>query len=89
MFRTWYVGGFSSSQKNCVTLNHIFLKLLPGISTLQCNWGTNNRVAKFESKVGSRRTTKIGNLVVLDIFLVVLILIPYDKMAYACWKKKG
>ena len=26
------------------------------------------RLAKFESKVGSRRTTKIGNLVVLDIF---------------------
>ena len=35
-------------------------------------------VAKFESKVGSRRTTKIENLVVLDIFLVALILIPYD-----------
>ena len=36
------------------------------------------RVAKFESKVGSWRTTKIGNLVVLDIFLVALILIPYN-----------
>ena len=36
------------------------------------------RVAKFESKVGSRRTTKIGNLVVLDIFLVALILITYN-----------
>ena len=36
------------------------------------------RVAKFESKVASRRTTKIGNLVVLDIFLVALILIPYN-----------
>ena len=38
-------------------------------------WG---RVAKFELKVGSRRTTKIGNLVVLDIFLLALILIPYN-----------
>ena len=37
-----------------------------------------SRVAKFESKVGSRRTTKIENLVVLDIFLVALILIPYN-----------
>ena len=36
------------------------------------------REAKFEAKVGSRRTTKIGNLVVLDIFLVALILIPYN-----------
>ena len=36
-----------------------------------------SRVAKFESKVGRRRTTKIGNLVVLDIFLVALILRPY------------
>ena len=36
------------------------------------------RVAKFESKVGSRRTTKIENLVVLDTFLVALILIPYN-----------
>ena len=36
------------------------------------------RVAKFESKVGSRRTTEIGNLVVLDIFLVALILIPFN-----------
>ena len=35
-------------------------------------------VAKFELKVGSRRTTKIENLVVLDIFLVALILIPYN-----------
>ena len=35
-------------------------------------------LAKFESKVGSRRTTKIGNQVVLDIFLDALILIPYD-----------
>ena len=39
---------------------------------------TIDRVAKFESKVGSRRTTKIENLVVLDIFLVALILIPYN-----------
>ena len=37
---------------------------------------THIRVAKFESKVGSRRTTIIGNLVVLYIFLVALILIP-------------
>ena len=36
------------------------------------------RVAKFESKIGSRRTTKIGNLVVLDIYMVALILIPYN-----------
>ena len=36
------------------------------------------RVANFESKVGSRRTTKIGNLVVRDIFLIALILITYD-----------
>ena len=35
-------------------------------------------VAKFESKVGSQRTTKIGNLVVFDIFLVALILILYN-----------
>ena len=35
------------------------------------------RVAKFDPKVGSRRTTKIENLVVLDIILVVLILLPY------------
>ena len=37
------------------------------------------RVAKFKSKVGSRRrTTKIRNLVVHDIFFVALILIPYN-----------
>ena len=36
------------------------------------------RVAKFELKVGSQRTTKIGNLVALDIYLVALILIPYN-----------
>ena len=36
------------------------------------------RVAKFESKVGSQRTTKIQNLVVLDIFLVALIFILYN-----------
>ena len=36
------------------------------------------RLGKFESKVGSRRTTEIGNLVVLDIFLVALILIPFN-----------
>ena len=35
------------------------------------------RVAKFDPKVGSRRTTKIKNLVVLIIILVVLILLPY------------
>ena len=46
---------------------------------LSAGTGGEVRVAKFESKVGySRRTTKIGNLVVLDIFLVALILIPYD-----------
>ena len=44
------------------------------------------RVAKFEAKVGSRRTTKIGNLVVLDIFLVALILIPYNGIV---GKRKG
>ena len=33
---------------------------------------------KFEPKVGSRKTTKIGNLVVLSIFLVAIILIPYN-----------
>ena len=38
---------------------------------------TLNRVAKFDPKVGSRRTTKIENLVVLVIILVVLILLPY------------
>ena len=37
-----------------------------------------HRVAKFESKVGSWSTTKIGNLVVLDKFLVALILKPYN-----------
>ena len=36
------------------------------------------RVAKFESKVGSRRTTKILNLVFLDIYLVALISVPYN-----------
>ena len=34
------------------------------------------RVAKFNPKVGSRRTTKIKNLVVRVIILVVLILLP-------------
>ena len=36
-----------------------------------------NRVAKFDLKVGSQRTTKIKNLVNLVIILVVLILLPY------------
>ena len=36
-----------------------------------------DRVAKFDRKVGSRRTTKIKNLVVLVIILVVLTLLPY------------
>ena len=36
-----------------------------------------SRVAKFNPKVGSRRTTKIKNLAVLVIILVVLILLPY------------
>ena len=36
-----------------------------------------SRVAKFDPKVGSRRTTKIKNRVVLIIILVVLILLPY------------
>ena len=40
------------------------------------------RVAKFDKKVGSRRTTKIKNLVVLVIILVVLILLPYYN--YVC-----
>ena len=35
------------------------------------------RVAKFDPKVGSQRTTKIKNLVVLVIILVVLIMLPY------------
>ena len=35
------------------------------------------RVAKFDPKVGSRRTTKIKNLVVLVFILTVLILLPY------------
>ena len=35
------------------------------------------RVAKFDLKVGSRRTTKVKNLVVLVIILVALILLPY------------
>ena len=35
------------------------------------------RVAKFNPKIGSRRTTKIKNLDVLVIILVVLILLPY------------
>ena len=37
-----------------------------------------DRVAKFDPKVGSRRTTKIKNLVALIIILVVLILLPYS-----------
>ena len=35
------------------------------------------RVAKFDPKVGGRRTTEIENPVVLVIILVVLILLPY------------
>ena len=35
------------------------------------------RVAKFDPKVGSRRTIEIKNLVVLIIILVVVILVPY------------
>ena len=35
------------------------------------------RVAKFDPKVGSRRTANIKNLVVLVFILVVLILSPY------------
>ena len=35
------------------------------------------RVAKFNPKVGNRRTTKIKNLVILVIILGVLILLPY------------
>ena len=51
------------------------------------------RVANFESKVGSRRTTEIGTLVVLNIVLVALIFITYNmqfvpKMIYVCWEKK-
>ena len=33
-----------------------------------------SRVAKFESKVDSHKGTKIGNLVILDIFLVALMI---------------
>ena len=40
------------------------------------------RVAKFDKKVGSWRTTKIKNLVVLVIILVVLILLPYYRPMY-------
>ena len=36
------------------------------------------RVAKFDSKIGSRRTTRIRKLVVLTILLVALILFSYD-----------
>ena len=39
--------------------------------------GLKTRVAKFDPKVGSLRTTKMKNLVVLVIILVVLILLPY------------
>ena len=35
------------------------------------------RVAKFDPKIGSRRTTEKKNLVVLVIILVVLILLPH------------
>ena len=38
---------------------------------------TGDGVAKFDPKVGSQRTTKIKNLVVLVIILVVLILLLY------------
>ena len=44
---------------------------------------------KFESKVGSRRTTKIGNLVVLDIFLVALILIIPHNMRFVLSSQNG
>ena len=40
-----------------------------------------HRVAKFDPKVGSRRTTKITNLVVLIIILVVLI---FGALLYVC-----
>ena len=50
----------------------------PAAKTCTPGAGCTLRVAKFESKVGSRRKTKIENLVVLDIFLVALILIPYN-----------
>ena len=36
-----------------------------------------DRVAKLDPKVGSRRTTKISNLVVLVNILVALIWLPY------------
>ena len=70
------------------SINFILLKPIPKVAKF-FHW---YRVAKFESKVGSWRTTRIGNLVVLDIFLVALILIPYNmqcKMIYVCWKRKG
>ena len=57
----------------CVLYVQLIAEILPVMHR-----ATILRVAKFESKVGSRRTTKIGNLVVLDIFLVALILIPYN-----------
>ena len=55
----------------------LFVQLIADILPIMHS-ATILRVAKFKSKVGSWRTTKIGNLVVLDIFLVALILIPYN-----------
>ena len=47
-----------------------------GISKLLVYFLMSDRVAKFDLKVGSGRTTKIKNLAVLVIILVVLILLP-------------
>ena len=38
------------------------------------------RLVKFDPKVGCRKTTKIENLVILDIILVALILLPYHNI---------
>ena len=46
-----------------------------GLGIPQVSW--DSRVAKFNPKVGSRRKTKIRNLVVLVIILVVPILLSY------------
>ena len=53
--------------RNKVQQENIFNRLLGKCYT--------TRVAKFDPKVGSRRTTKIKNLVALIIILVVLILL--------------
>ena len=84
------INQYTSRDPNYVTSHHVlcfeqYLQFMHTTDLLQYKKGIplfdkgilDLQVAKFESKVGSRRTTKIWNLVVLDTYLVALILIPY------------